>query len=555
MAQLYYRYGTMNSGKTIEILKVAYNYEEQGKGVVIMTSALDTRDGVGYVSSRIGMKRPAIAIEETTDIFGYIRDLPEKPYCVLVDEAQFLKRHHVYDLARVVDELDIPVMAFGLKNDFRNELFEGSKYLLLLADKIEEIKTICQYCKKKATMVLRTHDGVPVYDGEQIQIGGNETYISVCRKHYFAPEINKENEEKMNIYDQLQTVEDRYEELGELLSDPDVVSDTKRFMELSKEEASTRDTVTAYREYKQVLQNIVDAEEMIKESGGDADLEEMAKQELKDAKAEKEEYEEKLKILLLPKDPNDDKNIILEIRGAAGGDEAALFAGDLLTMYQKYAEAQGWRFEVMEASMNGVGGFKEVVAMVSGQSVYSKLKYESGAHRVQRVPVTESQGRVHTSTATVLVMPEVEEVEYDIDPKDLRVDIYHASGAGGQNVNKVATAVRIVHLPTNIKVEMQEERTQQKNREKAMKIIRARVADHFAQIAQDEQDAERKSTIGTGDRSERIRTYNFPQNRVTDHRIGLTLQKLDTILSGKLDEVVDALVLYDQTQKLEELNK
>ena len=410
----------------------------------------------------------------------------------------------------------------------------------------------------------------------------------------------------MNIYDQLQAVEDRYEELGELLSDPDVVSDTKRFMELSKEEASTRDTVTAYREYKQVLQNIVDAEEMIKEAGGDADLEEMAKQELKDAKAEKEEYEEKLKILLLPKDPNDDKNIILEIRGAAGGDEAQLFAGDLLQMYQKYAESQGWRFEVMEASYNGVGGIKEVVAMVSGQSVYSKLKYESGAHRVQRVPVTESQGwrfevmeasyngvggikevvamisgqsvysklkyesgahrvqrvpvtesqgRVHTSTATVLVMPEIEEVEYDIDPKDLRIDIYHASGAGGQNVNKVATAVRIVHLPTNIKVEMQEERTQQKNREKAMKIIRARVADHFAQIAQDEQDAERKSTIGTGDRSERIRTYNFPQNRVTDHRIGLTLQKLDTILSGKLDEVVDALVLYDQTQKLEELNK
>ena len=359
----------------------------------------------------------------------------------------------------------------------------------------------------------------------------------------------------MNIYEQLQAVEDRYEELGELLSDPDVVSDTKRFMELSKEEASTRDTVTAYREYKQVLQNIVDAEEMIKESGGDADLEEMAKQELKDAKGEKEEYEEKLKILLLPKDPNDDKNIILEIRGAAGGDEAQLFAGDLLQMYQKYAESQGWRFEVMEASYNGVGGIKEVVAMVSGQSVYSKLKYESGAHRVQRVPVTESQGRVHTSTATVLVMPEIEEVEYDIDPKDLRVDIYHASGAGGQNVNKVATAVRIVHLPTNIKVEMQEERTQQKNRDNAMKIIRARVADHFAQIAQDEQDAERKSTIGTGDRSERIRTYNFPQNRVTDHRIGLTLQKLDTILAGKLDEVVDALVLYDQTQKLEELNK
>lgn len=195
MAQLYYRYGTMNSGKTIEILKVAYNYEEQGKGVVIMTSALDTRDGVGYVSSRIGMKRPAVAIKETTDIFGFIRDLPEMPYCVLVDEAQFLKRHHVYDLARVVDELDIPVMAFGLKNDFRNELFEGSKYLLLLADKIDEIKTICQYCKKKATMVLRTQDGLPVYDGEQIQIGGNETYISVCRKHYFAPMITSNKEQ------------------------------------------------------------------------------------------------------------------------------------------------------------------------------------------------------------------------------------------------------------------------------------------------------------------------------------------------------------------------
>ena len=210
----------------------------------------------------------------------------------------------------------------------------------------------------------------------------------------------------------------------------------------------------------------------------------------------------------------------------------------------------------MEASYNGVGGIKEVVAMVSGESVYSKLKYESGAHRVQRVPVTESQGRVHTSTATVLVMPEVEEMEYEIDPKDLRVDIYHASGAGGQNVDRVATPqVRMVHIPTGIKVEMQEERTQQKNRDKALKIIRARVADHFAQIAQDEQDAERKSTVGTGDRSERIRTYNFPQNRVTNHRIGLTLQKLDTILAGKMDEVIDALVLYDQTQKLEELNK
>mgnify|MGYP000980657875 CR=1 FL=1 len=357
------------------------------------------------------------------------------------------------------------------------------------------------------------------------------------------------------MFDQLESIVGRYEELGELLSDPEVVSDTKRFMELSREEADLRDKVATYNEYKKVLETISDSEEMLGEGGLDDDMKEMLKEELSSAKSQKELLEEEIKILLLPKDPNDGKNIILEIRGAAGGDEAALFAGDLLNMYQHFSESQGWKFEIMEANITGIGGYKEVSALISGPSVYSKLKYESGAHRVQRVPVTETQGRVHTSTATVLVMPEVEEFEMTIDQKDLRVDIYHASGAGGQNVNKVATAVRIVHLPTNIKVEMQEERTQQKNREKAMKIIRARVADHFAQIAQDEQDAERKSTIGTGDRSERIRTYNFPQNRVTDHRIGLTLQKLDTILSGKLDEVVDALVLYDQTQKLEELNK
>ena len=339
-----------------------------------------------------------------------------------------------------------------------------------------------------------------------------------------------------------------------MLSDPDVVSDTKRFMELSKEEASTRDTVTAYREYKQVLQNIIDAEEMIKESGGDADLEEMAKQELKDSKAEKEEYEEKLKILLLPKDSNDDKNIILEIRGAAGGDEAALFAGDLLTMYQKYAEEQGWRVEVMDANVTGIGGYKEVILMITGDNVFSKLKYESGAHRVQRVPSTESQGRVHTSTATVVVMPEAEEVEIELEDKDIRVDIYHASGAGGQHVNKTASAVRLTHLPTGIVVAMQDERSQLKNREKAMKVLRARVYDKISQEAQSEYDANRKSAVGTGDRSERIRTYNFPQNRVTDHRIGLTLQKLDQVLAGKIDEIVDALILYDHTEKLEQLN-
>ncbi|OFI47535.1 peptide chain release factor 1 [Floricoccus penangensis] len=357
------------------------------------------------------------------------------------------------------------------------------------------------------------------------------------------------------MYDQLQSVENRYEELGELLSDPEVVSDTKRFMALSKEEASIRETVAAYRDYKKTLETISESEELLGESGLDDEMIELAKEELKEAKSHKEDLEEEMKILLLPKDPNDDKNIIMEIRGAAGGDEAALFAGDLLNMYQKYAESQGWKFEIMEANVTGIGGYKEVIAMISGDSVYSKLKYESGAHRVQRIPSTESQGRVHTSTATVVVLPEAEDVEIDIPDSDLRVDIYHASGAGGQHVNKTASAVRIVHLPTGIKVEMQDERSQQKNREKAMKIIRARVSDHFIQAAQSEYDANRKSAVGTGDRSERIRTYNFPQNRVTDHRIGLTIQKLDQILAGKLDEVVDALVIYDQTQKLEELNK
>ena len=360
--------------------------------------------------------------------------------------------------------------------------------------------------------------------------------------------------ETTTLLEKLDGLVARFDEVSTLITDPAVIADQQRYVRLTKEYKELEDLMKARQEYANLLGNLAESKSILL-TEDDAEMKEMAREEVSACEERIPTLEEEIKLMLVPKDPEDAKNAILEIRGGTGGDEAALFAGDLLTMYQKYAEAQGWRFEVMEASMNGVGGFKEVVAMVSGQSVYSKLKYESGAHRVQRVPVTESQGRVHTSTATVLVMPEVEEVEYDIDPKDLRVDIYHASGAGGQNVNKVATAVRIVHLPTNIKVEMQEERTQQKNREKAMKIIRARVADHFAQIAQDEQDAERKSTIGTGDRSERIRTYNFPQNRVTDHRIGLTLQKLDTILSGKLDEVVDALVLYDQTQKLEELNK
>ncbi|CZQ81393.1 peptide chain release factor class i/class ii [Trichococcus palustris] len=355
------------------------------------------------------------------------------------------------------------------------------------------------------------------------------------------------------MYDQLEAFIIRYEELGELLSDPSVISDIKRLMELSKEEAGLREKVATYRHYKQVEADIADTEEMLSENLDD-EMATMAKEELSSLKKEKADLEEKIKLLLLPEDPNDGKNIIMEIRGAAGGDEAALFAGSLFSMYSKYAESQGWKVEVMDANITGIGGYKEIILMITGSGVYSKLKYESGAHRVQRVPETESQGRVHTSTATVVVMPEAEEVEIDMADKDIRIDIYHASGAGGQHVNKTASAVRLTHLPTGIVVAMQDERSQIKNREKAMKILRARVYDKISSDAQSEYDATRKSAVGTGDRSERIRTYNFPQNRVTDHRIGLTLQKLDIILNGKMDEIFDALIMSDQTQQLELLN-
>lgn len=354
------------------------------------------------------------------------------------------------------------------------------------------------------------------------------------------------------LFDRLQMLEDRYEELGELLSDPDVIADTQRFTKLSKEMADLRETVESYNRYKEVIQLIKDDEGML--GGGlDDEMTEMVKEELADAKRQKETLEEQIKILLLPKDPNDDKNIIMEIRGAAGGDEASLFAGDLLTMYTKYAERQGWSIEVIDSTSTEVGGFKEVALLINGNNVYSKLKYESGAHRVQRVPVTESAGRVHTSTATVVVMPESEDVEIEIDPKDVRVDVYRASGAGGQHINKTSSAVRMTHLPTGIVVAMQDQRSQQQNREKAMKILKARVYDYYASKEQDAYDENRKSAVGTGDRSERIRTYNYPQNRVTDHRIGLTLNKLDRIMNGELEDVVDALVLYDQTKALEKL--
>lgn len=354
------------------------------------------------------------------------------------------------------------------------------------------------------------------------------------------------------LFDRLQMLADRYEELGELLSDPDVIADSKRFMELSKEMADLRETVEKYEKYKQVVQQIKDDEEMLS-AGLDDEMAAMVKEELSDSKNENQKLEQEIKILLLPKDPNDGKDLIMEIRGAAGGDEASLFAADLFSMYSKYAERQGWSIEVIDKNMTEVGGFKEIALTINGKNVWSKLKYESGAHRVQRVPVTESAGRVHTSTATVVVMPEEEDVEIDLDPKDIRVDVYRSSGAGGQHINKTSSAVRMTHLPTGIVVAMQDQRSQQQNREKAMKILKARVYDYYKSQEQSEYDENRKSAVGTGDRSERIRTYNYPQNRVTDHRIGLSLNKLDRIMNGELDDVIDALVLYDQTKALEEL--
>ncbi len=354
----------------------------------------------------------------------------------------------------------------------------------------------------------------------------------------------------MTLFDRLQAVEDRYDKLNELLSDPEIVNDTKKLREYSKEQSDIQETVETYREYKEVRSQLKDAKAMLEEKL-DADMREMVKDEIDELEERQEELEGRLKILLVPKDPNDDKNVIMEIRGAAGGDEAALFAGDLYRMYSRFAEAQGWKTEVIEASSTGVGGYKEIIFMINGKGAYSKLKFENGAHRVQRVPETESGGRIHTSTATVAVLPEAEEVEVDIHEKDIRVDTFASSGPGGQSVNTTMSAVRLTHIPTGTVVSCQDEKSQIKNKEKAMKVLRARVYDKFQQEAQAEYDQQRKSAVGTGDRSERIRTYNFPQNRVTDHRIGLTIQKLDQILQGKMDEIVDALILEEQSAKLE----
>ncbi|MGG0913311.1 peptide chain release factor 1 [Bacillus velezensis] len=353
------------------------------------------------------------------------------------------------------------------------------------------------------------------------------------------------------MLDRLQSIEQRYEKLNELLSDPEVVNDPKKLREYSKEQSDIQETVEVYRQYRDASEQLSDAKAMLEEKL-DADMREMVKEEISELQGETETLSERLKVLLIPKDPNDDKNVIMEIRGAAGGEEAALFAGNLYRMYSRYAEIQGWKTEVMEANVTGTGGYKEIIFMITGKGAYSKLKYENGAHRVQRVPETESGGRIHTSTATVACLPEAEEVEVDIHEKDIRVDTFASSGPGGQSVNTTMSAVRLTHLPTGVVVSCQDEKSQIKNKEKAMKVLRARIYDKFQQEAQAEYDQTRKSAVGSGDRSERIRTYNFPQNRVTDHRIGLTIQKLDQILEGKLDEVVEALIVEDQSSKLQQ---
>ncbi|OIK16094.1 peptide chain release factor 1 [Bacillus sp. MUM 116] len=352
------------------------------------------------------------------------------------------------------------------------------------------------------------------------------------------------------MFDRLQSVEDRYERLNELLSDPEIINDSKKLREYSKEQSDIQETVQTYRQYKEAKEQLQDAKVML-EDKLDADMREMVKEEISELEPQIEEFEARLKILLIPKDPNDDKNVIFEIRGAAGGDEAALFAGTLYRMYSRFAESQGWKTEVIDASPTGLGGYKEITFMINGTGAYSKLKFENGAHRVQRVPETESGGRIHTSTATVACLPEAEEVEVEIHDKDIRFDAFASSGAGGQSVNTTMSAVRLTHIPTGIVVSCQDEKSQHKNKDKAMKVLRARVYDKFQQEAQAEYDQVRKSAVGTGDRSERIRTYNFPQNRVTDHRIGLTIQKLDQILEGKIDEIIDALILEDQAKRLE----
>lgn len=351
--------------------------------------------------------------------------------------------------------------------------------------------------------------------------------------------------EKIEIFDK------RYSELSQRLYEPSVAADPEQYQKTMKELKSIEEIVLTYRKYKQAVKSQDESIEILEESG-DSDLKELAQLELDEAKQNIEELSEKLKILLLPKDPNDERNVIVEIRGGAGGEESALFSAVLFRMYSMYAEKKGYKVEIVNANETELGGYKEISFMIEGDGAYSRFKYESGVHRVQRVPETESQGRVHTSTTTVAVLPEAEDVELEIDPKDLKIDTFRSSGAGGQHINKTSSAIRITHLPTGTVVECQDERSQYKNKDKALKVLKSRLLKEKQDKQASEIAANRKSQVGTGDRSERIRTYNYPQGRLTDHRIGLTLYKLEDILNGNLDEVIDALVTADRAEKLKE---
>ncbi len=352
------------------------------------------------------------------------------------------------------------------------------------------------------------------------------------------------------MFDKLRTAEEKYEEINNKLMDPEVVSDNEQYKKLMKEYKSLTPLIEKYREYTKAKSAFEEAKEMLDAGGLDRDFKELVVSEMEENKEKTEKISEELKILLLPTDPNDDKNVIIEIRGGAGGEEAALFANTLFRMYSMYAEAKGWKTEIISANETELGGFKEVCFSIDGEGAYSRLKYESGVHRVQRVPDTEASGRIHTSTVTVAVLPEAEDVEIEINPTDLQIDTFRAGGAGGQHINKTESAIRITHIPSGVVVECQDERSQHKNKDKAMKVLRSRLYEAKMREHNDQIASERKSQVGTGDRSERIRTYNYPQGRLTDHRIGLTLYHLEDNLNGNIDEVIDALITADQAAKL-----
>jgi peptide chain release factor 1 len=368
----------------------------------------------------------------------------------------------------------------------------------------------------------------------------------------YVPETLGKRRAGQMLLDKLDEIENKYDELTKILSDPEIFSDYSKSQKYSKEQSDLVDVVHKIKEYKKVLSGIQDAEEIL-QTDGDEEMKELAEAELEELKTLKPDIESELKLMLVPKDPRDERNIILEIRAGTGGDEAGLFAADLFRMYGKFAESRRWKVEVMDMNTTGVGGIKEVIASIQGKGAYSRLKYESGTHRVQRVPATETSGRIHTSAATVAVLPEAEEVDLKIEEKDLRIDTYCSSGPGGQGVNTTYSAVRIVHEPTGLVVQCQDSRSQIKNRAQAMKVLRSRLYDLEVESQEKERAQERKSQVGSGDRSERIRTYNYPQSRVSDHRINLTLHKLPSIMEGELDELIDNLVTYFQAEKLKEV--